>query len=141
MSDEARGGWSAAILAVSGAGALANAAWMLLDSGGWFEAVAHDTGALNLHLLRDVAFAYAAVGVAVLWAALVPGVRGPLASVAAVFLGAHALGHVYEIAAGQLPFHHWWLDGPGVFLPALLVGGVAVASLRRRAAPAARPGA
>lgn len=52
--------------------------------------------------------------------------------------GAFALGHVYEIATGALPFHHAWLDGPGVFLPALLAAAVGASSLRRRAAPKAR---
>lgn len=139
MRDGTRDRIAAGILLAVGVFALGNAAWMLLDSRGWFEAIAHDTGSFNLHLVRDVAFAYGTVGGAALAAALAPAARGPLAAAAALFLGAHALGHVYEIATGALPFHHWWLDGPGVFLPALLVAAVAAASLRRRAAPAPRP--
>lgn len=135
----ARLGWSGGLLLAVGAFALGNAAWMLVDSAGWFETVAHDTGPMNLHLLRDVAFAYLAVGAACLGAALAPSARGPLAAVAGTFLGAHALGHVYEIAAGELPFHHAWLDLPGVFLPAGLTAAIAAASLRRRPPRAPTP--
>ena len=33
----------------------------------------------------------------------------------------HALLHVYDTAAGNLPASHWWLDLPGVYLPALVL--------------------
>ncbi|HKW61444.1 MAG TPA: hypothetical protein VJN89_02770 [Candidatus Acidoferrum sp.] len=38
---------------------------------------------------------------------------------AAAFYALHALIHVFDLAAGLLPAHHWLLDLPGVFLPAI----------------------
>ena len=58
------------LLLAIGLGALLNALIMLVASEPWFEAVAHHTGAFNVHLIRDVAFAYATTGVALVWAAL-----------------------------------------------------------------------
>ena len=43
-------------------------------------------------------------------------------AVSALFLGAHALLHIYDTVVGNLPHSHWWLDLPGVYLPALLLG-------------------
>jgi hypothetical protein len=42
-----------------------------------------------------------------------------------LFLGSHALLHTYDTLRGFLGSDHWWLDLPGVYLPAvvLLVAG------------------
>lgn len=122
------------LLLALGAGSLGNGAWMLADTARWFEAIAAETGALNLHLVRDVGAAFAAAGVALVWAALRPAVRGPLAAVAGVFLGVHAAIHVAEVASGGAPLEKLLSDLPGVHLPALVVLALAAASLRRRAA-------
>jgi len=127
------------LLLAIGFGALLNALIMLGASEPWFEAVAHHTGAFNVHLIRDVAFAYATTGVALVWAALRAELRGPLCMVAASFLGLHALGHVLETATGALPAAHWYEDAPGVFLPALLVGWIAVRNLGGSALASDRP--
>lgn len=117
------------LLAVLGAGAILNALVMLASSERWFAAVAHHAGAFNVHLVRDVAFAYAATGLALLWAAFRPALRGPLCAVAGAFLLLHALGHVFETATGALPPAHWLEDAPGVYLPALVVVWIALRSL------------
>lgn len=111
-------GW---LLLALGLGFLANGLVMLFDSVDWFGLIATDTGALNVHFVRDVGAAYAASGVALVWGALRPSARGPLTAVATVFLGIHALGHVYETSVGELPPDSWWSDLPGVHLPALVL--------------------
>lgn len=108
------------ILLVMGIGAAVNGIWMLLDAVRWFGLLASATGDLNVHLVRDVGAAYATVGVALVWAARRPAARLPLTATAAVFLGLHAAGHVFETATGALPPDHWVEDVPGVYLPALV---------------------
>jgi len=120
-----------AILWVLGVGACINGVWMLLDAARWFGLIAASTGASNVHLVRDVGAAYLTSGVALVWAARRPALRGPLSAVAAVFLGLHALTHVLEAASGVTSLGHLLEDLPGVHLPALLVCWLAVASLLR----------
>jgi hypothetical protein len=88
----------------------------------WYHelpAAVPDTGPFNPHMVRDIGCAFLSVGAAQLWAAFRPAWRAPLVAVAALFLSAHALLHVYDTLAGNLPADHWWLDAPGVYLPAL----------------------
>lgn len=120
-------------LALAGVGTLAHAAWMLVDPAGWYAnlpAAVPDTGPLNRHFVRDIGGAFAATGVAFLWAALRPPLRVPLLAVAGVFYVAHALIHVADTLAGRLPPSHWVIDAPGVYLPALVMVAVTAAALR-----------
>ena len=50
--------------------------------------------------------------------------------VAAFFLAAHAILHIYDTALGNLPSTHWVLDFAGVYVPAIVLG-VAVTRLPR----------
>lgn len=120
-----------ALLILLGLGSLANGVWMLVDSAGWFERVAADVVPFNVHFVRDVGAAYLTAGAALLWAAFRVEWRGPLVATAALFNALHALGHVRETSSGVLASDHWWTDLPGVYLPALLLGGMAVLFLRR----------
>ena len=119
-------GW---LLLVLGAGAVANALWMLAGPMHWYTdlpAAVPDTGPFNPHFVRDIGCAYLTVGAASLWAAFVPRWRLPLVTVTAFFFVAHAALHVYDTLVGNLPHSHWWLDFPGVHLPALVLVACAV---------------
>jgi len=125
-------GW---ILMVLGIGMVANALWMLAGPMHWYTelpAAVPDTGPFNPHFVRDIGCAFLAAGFALVWAARSERARFPLAATALVFLGAHALLHIYDTAVGNLPSDHWWLDFAGVYLPALILVGV-VAALQREA--------
>lgn len=114
----------AALIAFVGAGSLANGVWMLLDPGHWYThlpAGVPDTGPLNAHFVRDIGCAFLTVGAALLWAWRRPAWRPPLVGVAALFFVAHALLHVHDTARGLVDAHHWLLDLPGVYLPAVLL--------------------
>jgi hypothetical protein len=74
--------------------------------------------------------AYAATGVAALWAAREPRWRAPLAAVAALFHGLHGAVHVFDVASAVQPPSHLLEDLPGVFLPTLALIAVALAALR-----------
>ena len=124
-------GW---LLLALGIGAVANAFWMLAGPMHWYQelpAAVPDTGPFNPHFVRDIGCAFLTVGVAQVWAAFAPRWRPPLVAISAVFLVAHALLHIYDTLAGNLPHSHWWLDLPGVYLPALLLTVCALALHRR----------
>ena len=123
-------GW---LLLLLGIGMLANSLWMLAGPMHWYRelpAAVPDTGPFNAHFVRDIGCAFLTVGAALLWAAFAPAQRMPLTAIAALFLGAHALLHVYDTTRGALDATHWGLDVLGVYAPALLLLGV-VATLRR----------
>jgi hypothetical protein len=133
MNDRGFAYWALLLL---GAGALANGLAMLVAPEPWFERVASYTGAFNPHLVRDVGAAYATSGVAALWAARAPHWRAPLAMAAALFQGMHGAIHVLDVVTGALSVSHLLEDLPGVYLPTLILVGVALHA--HRAASAAR---
>jgi hypothetical protein len=117
-------GW---ILLALGIGLIANALWMLAGPMHWYEelpAAVPDTGPFNPHFVRDIGCAFLAVGIALVWSARAARERRALAAVALLFLGFHALLHVYDTAVGNLPSDHWWLDFAGVYLPLIVLGTV-----------------
>lgn len=116
------------ILLVLGIGGIVNGLFMLFTSESWFARIAADTGPFNVHLVRDVGAAYVTSGVAAVWAARTPAWRTPLAAAAALFLALHGLIHVAEVATGAQPPVHLLEDFPGVYLPALLLAGIAYRS-------------
>jgi hypothetical protein len=123
-----------ALLGLLAAGSLANAVWMLAAPLGWYEgipAAVPDFGPFNVHFVRDVGCAFLTAGVALAWAVFRPALRLPLAGTAALFYGAHALVHVYDTAGGHVGAHHWALDLPAVYLPALLLAGITLFAWRR----------
>ncbi len=123
------------LLAILGAGSLANAAWMLLAPGHWYTelpAGVPDYGPLNVHFVRDIGCAFATVGLALVWAALSSRYRLPLVAVAALFFGSHAVLHVYDTLRGAVSGQHWRLDVPGVYVPAAILGVATVILARRR---------
>jgi hypothetical protein len=124
------------VLLLLGAGALANGLVMLAVPEPWFLRIAADTGPFNSHLVRDVGAAYATSGIAALWAARAPHWRAPLAAAAALFQGMHGGIHVFDVLAGLQPPSHLLEDFPAVYLPTLLLIGVALGALRRPAARA-----
>ena len=128
-------GW-AILLGALALGSLANGVWMLVDPARWYTdlpAGVPDTGPLNEHFVRDIGCAFLTLGIALAWGALRPRARAVAVTLAAVFFGLHALLHVYDTARGFIGQDHWWLDFPGVYLPALIL---VVASLRFLRGPA-----
>jgi hypothetical protein len=124
------------LVAILGAGSLANGAWMLASPAGWYAgipAAVPDFGPLNPHFVRDIGCAYLTVGVALIWAARRAELRAPLVLVAALFFAAHAILHVHDTLRGLVHAGHWGLDLPGVYLPALLLVLASVHFARKEA--------
>jgi hypothetical protein len=118
-------------VALLGAGLAVNGVIMMFAAEPWYEVVAKGTGPFNAHFVRDIGAAYLASGIAIVWGMRSPAHRGPLAAIAGVFLGLHALTHLVEAASGVTSLGHVLEDFPGVHLPALVVCWLAAASLRR----------
>ncbi len=118
---EGRADWSGRLCWALAVLTGANALWMLLQPATWFTdlpAAVPDFGAYNEHFVRDIGCAFAAVALAFGLAARRPGSRPALLAVAACFLVAHALLHVFDTTRGAVGPEHWWIDLPGVYLPA-----------------------
>jgi hypothetical protein len=118
------------ILLLLGLGGIANGLIMLFASEPWFANVAARTGPFNRHLVQDVGVAFLTAGIASVWAARRPEWRTPLATAAALFIGLHGVIHLAEVAVGAVSPAHLLEDFPGVYLPALLLGAIAVRSAR-----------
>ena len=124
-------GWALMILGLI---TLANAIWMLAGPLHWYTdlpAAVPDTGPFNPHFVRDIGCAFFATGSALVWAALTPRHRFPLVAIAALFLAAHAILHIYDTLRGALGHDHWLLDLPGVYLPGVLLPLIAVRLARQ----------
>ncbi len=129
---ESRGAMTWTMLVI-GIGMIANALWMLAGPMHWYTdlpAAVPDTGPFNPHFVRDIGCAFLASGVALVWAFKSPRFRLPLASIAALFLAAHAILHAYDTLRGALGHAHWLLDLPGVYLPGLLLPWIAFSLAR-----------
>ena len=114
--------WARYVYALLGAGSVINGLWMLVAPAHWFVTIpgAAETGPLNEHLVSDYGICYLIVGVAIL-AGLARGFPYGLHLAVTAFFTGHSLLHVWDILAGRLATHHWSMDLPGVFLPALLL--------------------
>lgn len=103
---------------------VANGLWMLVAPADWYHdlpAGVPDTGPLNTHFVRDLGGAFLTVGVAAAAAALRPAMRRPVLAFATLFYVLHAAVHVRDLVTGHLHAGHWWIDLPGVFVPAILL--------------------
>ena len=111
---------------------MVNGLWMLSTPEHWFWSVpgVANTGDFNPHLVKDVGFTYALLAAGLLLAIFSIGSRGTLLVACSLWLVAHAILHVVDVATGCLPPENLLIDTPGVFLPALLLTLVTLWDLR-----------
>ena len=134
-----RVGWVLAVFALLLA---ANAIWMLVDPQVWYHelpAAVPDFGPYNEHFVRDIGCAFGAFAFAFAWAARAPAFRYPLVSVSTAFLVAHAALHVFDTARGFVDHSHWWIDLPGVYVPAVASAWLLLACRPELRPPPANP--
>jgi hypothetical protein len=130
-----RDGWTW-LLGFFALGNIANGLWMLADAAGWYvglPAAVPDFGPLNEHFIRDIGAAYATLGIGLAWAAVAPAVRLPVLLLVTMFYGLHALGHVYDTAAGTVGPEHWRIDFFPIYVPAVVLVALTVRLARRGA--------
>lgn len=109
--------WSAFGL---GLAQLLNGLYMLLAPEYWYHAVptVPGTGPFNPHFVRDIGCAFVAAGAGLLWLWRNPR-AWPAALIACVFLGLHALTHVWDLLAGREELSHFAIDTVLVVIPAI----------------------
>lgn len=133
MSEKSLRAWSIGLYLLAAANLL-NGLFMLSDPALWYSdlpAGVPDFGPYNEHFVRDIGAVFLTLAAALAWAARREQYRLPLVAMTALFYLLHAGGHVYDTARGFVEPHHWWLDLPLVYLPALLLA-VLTLSLARR---------
>jgi hypothetical protein len=112
---------------------LANALWMLAAPSHWYlnvPAGVPDFGPLNHHFVRDLGCAFLCVAVALIAAARSSAPPLPLVLVAGTFFWAHAAIHIFDTATGHVGAHHWALDLPLTYLPAVLLAVLVITRMR-----------
>jgi uncharacterized protein YjeT (DUF2065 family) len=118
----------------------ANGLFMLVAPLAWYELVpgVTDTGFFNQHFVRDIGIVQLFLGVAFIVGMLRPERRIGLWAAATLWLCAHALFHLWEVAAGICAPSVIPRDFPAVTLPALVGIALTLWAIRRsRAASAA----
>jgi hypothetical protein len=122
----------------------ANAAFMLIAPGAWYDAVpgVPTTGPFNQHFLRDIGLIFALLGGAVLLGVAQPAMRVVLWGAVALWLAGHAVFHLWEVMVGICGSAVLVRDFPAVSLPAIVAAALffwAVLKPRERA-PSHRAG-
>jgi hypothetical protein len=103
---------------------VANGLWMLAAPYAWYVALparVPDTGPFNPHFVRDIGVTFVVLGAGFGWCATHLDRCYPVhLGLTAWFVG-HAAIHAADILTGRLPYSHWGIDAPAVFLPAVLL--------------------
>lgn len=124
---------------------LANGAWMLVTPALWYDSVpgVPDTGAFNVHFVRDISFAFMLSGAACARAALRPQQFAAWLALGTAWPAAHALFHLAEWVLHGLPRADVVAaELVAVQLPVALAAGLAWFASRRHAlqpAPVGQP--
>ncbi|WP_037454609.1 hypothetical protein [Skermanella stibiiresistens] len=129
-----------AAVALNGIFLSANGLFMLAAPLVWYDAVpgVTDTGFFNQHFIRDIGIIQLFLGVAFFVGLLRPDRRIGLWTAATLWLSAHALFHLWEVAVGICAPSAIPRDFPAVTLPALIGIALTLWAIRRsRAARAA----
>jgi hypothetical protein len=121
--------WTARIL---GVGALANGSYMLISPLHWYFAIpgVTTTGPFNQHFLRDIGLIFLLVGMAFLVGAERRQYRVALWGAASLWLGGHALFHVWEVAVGICGPSALVRDFAAVTFPSLIGAALTVWAVR-----------
>ncbi len=111
----------------------ANGLFMLVAPLAWYELVpgVTDTGFFNQHFVRDIGIVQLFLGVAFIVGLLRPERRIGLWTAATLWLSAHALFHLWEVAVGICAPSAIPRDFPAVTLPALIGIALTLWAIRR----------
>jgi hypothetical protein len=99
----------------------ANGVFMLAAPAVWYELVpgVTDTGFFNQHFIRDIGIIQLFLGTAFIFGMVRPEQRIVLWSAATLWLAAHAVFHLWEVAVGICAPSAILRDFPAVSLPAI----------------------
>jgi hypothetical protein len=122
-----------ALVALNGIFLSANGLFMLVAPLVWYDSVpgVTDTGFFNQHFIRDIGIIQLFLGVAFIVGLLRPERRIGLWTAATLWLSAHALFHLWEVAVGICAPSAIPRDFPAVTLPALIGIALTLWAIRR----------
>jgi hypothetical protein len=122
-----------ALVALNGIFLSANGLFMLAAPRVWYDFVpgVTDTGFFNQHFIRDIGIIQLFLGVAFIVGLLRPERRIGLWVAATLWLSAHALLHLWEVAVGICAPSVIPRDFPAVTLPALIGIALTLWAIRR----------
>jgi uncharacterized protein YjeT (DUF2065 family) len=111
-----------ALIAFNGLFLLGNGLFMLLAPSQWYSVVpgVKETGSFNQHFIRDIGIIQMFLGAAFVIGMIRPALRMALWAVATLWLIAHAIFHLWEVAVGICAPSALARDFPAVTLPALI---------------------
>jgi hypothetical protein len=112
----------------------ANGLFMLVAPHAWYEFVpgVTGTGFFNQHFIRDIGMIQLFLGIAFAVGLVVPERRIALWLVASLWLAAHAVFHLWEVAVGICAPSALVRDFPAVSLPALIGAALTLWAIQRR---------
>lgn len=122
-----------ALVTLNGIFLSANGLFMLVAPQVWYDSVpgVTDTGFFNQHFIRDIGIIQLFIGVAFIVGLLRPERRIGLWAAATLWLSAHALFHLWEVAVGICAPSAIPRDFPAVTLPALIGIALTLWAIRR----------
>jgi hypothetical protein len=105
-----------------GVGGLVNGTFMLVAPADWYFAIpgVTTTGPFNQHFIRDIGIIFLFVGAAFLIGVARPDYRILSWGASTLWLGCHALFHLWEVAVGICGPSALARDFPAVTLPVIL---------------------
>jgi len=131
-----------ALIALSALVCVANGAFMIIAPRAWYYAIptVPPTGPANLHFIVDIGLAYLTSGIFLLYGLGFPEGRWMALVAGAMWLAAHGVFHIVEVATGISTLGRFWQDVPAVLGPPLLVFvAIGILFRRQRIAPAGVP--
>jgi len=113
-----------------------NGIFMLIAPKVWYEAVpgVTETGFFNQHFIRDIGIIQLFLGLAFLIGMIRPERRVELWAAATLWLAAHAIFHLWEVAVGICSPSAILRDFPAVSLPAIVGATLTVWAIREQRA-------
>lgn len=100
-----------------------NGLWMIVAPEHWYynlPAGVPEFGPLNVHFIRDIGCIFFLLGIGLIVAGFYPSYRLSLFTMNTMFYLAHMLVHVHEVVSGRVRLSMFWVDLPGVYIPALI---------------------
>ncbi len=101
-----------------------SALWMLIAPSNWYYhllASVPEYGPLNIHFVRDIGCVFLLLGCGLIVGGfLLMEFSLPLFTMNTLFYMLHMFVHIYEVVSGRVRMEIFWVDLPGIYVPALL---------------------
>jgi hypothetical protein len=113
---------------------IVNALWMIIAPKHWYynlPAGVPEYGPYNVHFIRDLGSTFLFLGVGLIFAAFYYSFRLPLFTMNTAFYILHMFVHIHEVVSGRIRLSMFWIDLPGVYVPAIIFSILNVIMIRK----------